>query len=72
MFPLLVCFGFSTLGSAVWVGDDDGVLVSSSSRRFNDSICSSPVKFVLPLSACVRSVSAFTIISAGVTVGWVM
>ena len=68
----VVCFGFSTLGSAVWVSDNGGVLVSSSSRHFNDSICSSPFKFVLPLSACVRSVSAFTIITAGVTIGWVM
>ena len=75
----VVCFGFSTLGSTVWVGvgivltgGGGGVLVSSSLRRFSDSICSSPSQFVFPLSACVRFVSTFTIMSAGVMVGWVM
>ncbi len=63
-----VCIGIGIVSTCV----GGGVLVSSSSRRFSDSILSSPSKFVFPLSACIRSVSALTIASAVVTVGCVV
>jgi hypothetical protein len=75
----VVSLGFSILGSTACIGVGivstcvgGGVLVSSSLGGFSDLIWSSPSKFVYPLSACVRSVSTLTIMSAGVTVGCVI
>lgn len=49
-----------------------GMLFSISSIFSSASISAAPLTFLLPFSACVRSSKAFTIVSAGVTVGWVM
>jgi hypothetical protein len=45
------------------------MLLRSLSIFVNDSICSIPFMFLLPLRACVKSPRALMIISAGVTVG---
>ncbi len=46
-----------------------GMLLRSSPIFVNASICSIPLKFLLPLRACVKSPRALMIVSAGVTVG---
>ena len=46
-----------------------GKLFNSSSIFSSASICASPLTFLLPFNACVRSSNALTIVSAGVTVG---
>ena len=46
-----------------------GMLFSSSSIFSSASISVAPLTFLLPFNACVRSSSALTIVSAGVTVG---
>jgi hypothetical protein len=49
-----------------------GMLFSILSIFSNASICAIPFWFLLPLSACVRLSIAFTIVSAGIKVGWVI
>ncbi len=49
-----------------------GILLRSSSIRCSGSISSVPFLFCHSFSACVRSLSAFTIVSSGVKVGSVM
>ena len=49
-----------------------GILFRSSSIRCSVSISSMPFLFLRSFSACVRSLSAFTILSSGVKVGSVM
>ena len=46
-----------------------GMLLRSLSIFVNSSICSIPFMFLLPLRACVKSLRALMIVSAGVTVG---
>ena len=67
----------TTLGSALLMSFvklvSGGVeFVSNSSSFCSVSSCSIPSRFVRPFKVCVRSVIAFTIMSAGVTVGCVM
>ncbi len=49
-----------------------GMLFRISSFFSNASIRAIPFWFLLPLSACVRLSIAFTVVSAGIKVGWVM
>ncbi len=49
-----------------------GTLLSSLSIFCSTLICSLPFMFLLSISACVRSLSAFIIVSSGIKVGCVM
>jgi hypothetical protein len=47
-------------------------LLRISSITSNALICSIPFRFFLPLSVCIRSLIALTIVSSCVKVGWVI
>ncbi len=58
------------VGSVLMAGV--GLLLSSSSDFWSASIFANPFSFCFPFNACVRLLSALTIVSARVREGWVM